>query len=722
MVYFYCISPTTSNDVVRSLVSQLAWTLNGKEIESSIIDMFNDAQPPQSTEPTPEDWLKALLKLCQRVNKVKMVIDALDECRDFGRLLKTLERLKIERGNCVRFLFSSRLNVNVNKVFPESDGVILTVEDTSEDISRYIADEVRSKEEDIECNVEAAKKELINRINLALISFAGGMFKWVALQLAVMFPMDEQTFYPENIQVQLQNIENRTLNKEQSLNNAYGAVYTLNNKPGPYNSRVSMGLYKWLLCCKKALPTEEVVKIIELSLDNDPDFEKLTRNPLSTKVVLHCCSNFVIRSADDTFRFAHLSVEEYLVNYCGVKVEFQPEQCHFFVMKMCLALISTRITRPVSKQKQELVSNLQQRPKGSKEAEMLPQKRASPVERIHDSSFLKYSISYWAYHSRRVPFEIRSNEILYKSFVLGPKLSLSLQWWYSRIKARKFEETIDSQYPRNNAMFLSELPVPDQNLLESCLLMLGAVFDLPEVISNGLRGCGEGIDRQIFARRTPLLVAIYYGSPKSVQYLLDHGANPCLKSSGHGGGTDEGMVFWVTRQGSSHQTKVEERLKVEEILLNNKHSRQAFLNQLERSLMIHPEPLRAMKVLHQAEIETPVFANIIEKQIKTEGLGKLIDFLDCMNDENFDDEMVLGVIHFDSSKTVKRVFEFKRIEKVTELMVQNALKSDDPETFAYFMTEFDPGVSIQKLVIDEKLRRPEIWKIILAVKGSHFVN
>lgn len=102
-----------------------------------------------------------------------------------------------------------------------------------------------------------------------------------------MFPIETQTFLPENIEIQLLNIQNRNVSLEQSLNSAYETVYLMNTKPGAYNKSVFMSLCKWLLCCKTPLPTDEVLKAIELSLDYDPKLQKIRRSPLSEKVVLH---------------------------------------------------------------------------------------------------------------------------------------------------------------------------------------------------------------------------------------------------------------------------------------------------------------------------------------------------------------------------------------------------------------------------------------------------
>jgi hypothetical protein len=175
MIYFYCISPTTQDDVIRSLVAQLAWTLDGATIEQSVVSLFNQAKPPHRTMPTPEDWSETLLKLCQRVSKIIIVIDALDECGDFSSLLVALKKFQDKRLEHVKFVFSSRMNVVVDEVFLGSDGIRLTTEDTSKDMFKYIENEVRSKEENFEYKDETSKRQLSDRIVRLLVDFAGGM-------------------------------------------------------------------------------------------------------------------------------------------------------------------------------------------------------------------------------------------------------------------------------------------------------------------------------------------------------------------------------------------------------------------------------------------------------------------------------------------------------------------------------------------------------------------
>ncbi|KAF5867509.1 putative ankyrin repeat protein [Botrytis fragariae] len=720
MIYFYCISPTTSDNVIRSLVSQLAWTLDGNAIEASIVSMFNDAKPPDPTIPTTDEWSAALLKLCQRVSTVIIVIDALDECVDFSKLLAKLRKLQAKQLDGIKFVFSSRLDVDVDKVFTASEGVILTTEDTLKDMTEYIKSEVKSKEEDIGCNDEKTKRQLMDQIVLVLSNLAGGMFKWVTLQLAIMFPIETQTFLPEDIEIQLLNIKNRNTSLEQSLNSAYETVYLMKTKPGAYSTSVFKSVCKWLLCCKTALRADEVLKVIELSLDHDPKLQRITRSPLSTEVVLHCCSNFVIQNSEGNFRFAHLSVEEYLTNHCAVKVEFQCEECHFFVMKTCLAFMAPKRFESVERIKHEYDVNVRN------------QTRKLGWEFF---TFERYSICYWAYHAKNSVPGRRCREPLYKSFALSAKLSPSLKWWFAQIDAYNYSGSMESQITDVVDEVLGDLPQSNQYPSKSRLRMLGAAFNLPEILENGINNYKEEVDAPLRDGLTPFLVAIRHSSPDSVKYLLDLGANPnrisdtlreCYEYEPpymHDLIPVEDMMYWVApRSRNPQRQKV--RKEVKNVLLNHEKSRNHFLNQLEKRLRegIYLDLSRAMKSFYRASNEVPISAKIFEDSIKTRGLGELAQVLDLMDEETFDEEMVAEIVRHDSCETVKKFFEFKHVDSITEQMVRNAFRSYDSNTITYFMEQLGPGILTREIVIDAVPPYYQVWKVILGVKGIQFVN
>ena len=93
------------------------------------------------------------------------------------------------------------------------------------------------------------------------------------------------------------------------LDTLYAELYdVLSNKPGEYERIVFRNVLSWLLCAQRTLKTTEflaAVSTIPQSGDNV--------GTVSKDLVLKLCNNFVVFDAQlDTFRFAHLSVREFL--------------------------------------------------------------------------------------------------------------------------------------------------------------------------------------------------------------------------------------------------------------------------------------------------------------------------------------------------------------------------------------------------------------------------
>ncbi|KAF7894970.1 hypothetical protein EAF00_006784 [Botryotinia globosa] len=247
---------------------------------------------------------------------------------------------------------------------------------------------------------------------------------------------------------------------------------------------------------------------------------------------------------------------------------------------------------------------------------------------------------------------------------------------------------------------MANLPRSDQPS-KGRLMILGAVFDLPEILENGLKNHKKSMrGYKSFTRKRHRIRFTRYGQTPV-----------------------EDMMYWVNiRNGSSQQ--LEGRLEVENFLLNHEKSRTHFLNQLETHLSTgaHPDPLRALKILYRASNELPISAKIFEYRIKAVGLDELAQVLDLMDEETFDEEMVAGVVRNDSCETVKNVFEFKEVSSITEQIVGSALESIDSKTLAYLIKQFGHDVLTREIVINTKPRSHEVWKVILHLKGIQFVN
>ncbi|KAF7950795.1 uncharacterized protein EAE97_002347 [Botrytis byssoidea] len=244
--------------------------------------------------------------------------------------------------------------------------------------------------------------------------------------------------------------------------------------------------------------------------------------------------------------------------------------------------------------------------------------------------------------------------------------------------------------------------------------MLGAVFNLPEILENKLNKYKIPVDVSSRHGLTPLLVAIRHGSPDSVKYFLDLEADPARISVAHKHRIESGNMG----------KPIADEDMVENVLLNHEKSREHFLRQLERHLRTdaHPDPSRALDILYRASNEVPISAKVFEYRIKTRGLGELAKVLVLMDEDTFDEDMVAEVIRHDSCETVKRLYEFKHINWITEQMVMNALRSFDSNTVAYLVKQFGHHILTRQRVIDAKPRSHQFRKVILDVKGIQFIN
>jgi hypothetical protein len=116
--------------------------------------------------------------------------------------------------------------------------------------------------------------------------------------------------------LQLQNICSYTLDKDilervgklpATLETLYSEHYeTLSNTPGDFGKSILRNVLTWLLCAHSTMRSADFLTAV--SITPNMAFESISREQ-----VLELCNNFVVFDTRlDTFRFAHLSVREFL--------------------------------------------------------------------------------------------------------------------------------------------------------------------------------------------------------------------------------------------------------------------------------------------------------------------------------------------------------------------------------------------------------------------------
>jgi len=93
------------------------------------------------------------------------------------------------------------------------------------------------------------------------------------------------------------------------LDTLYAKLYNvLSNKPGEFKMVIFRNVLSWLLYTQRTLESTEFLAVVSTIPLISKDTVSISRD-----LVLKLCNNFVVFNAQlDTFRFAHLSVREFL--------------------------------------------------------------------------------------------------------------------------------------------------------------------------------------------------------------------------------------------------------------------------------------------------------------------------------------------------------------------------------------------------------------------------
>ena len=163
------------------------------------------------------------------------------------------------------------------------------------------------------------------------------------------------------------------------LEQLYGEIYSeLISDPGDVACSVIQSTLKWLLSAQKTLHTPEFLWAVTIELD-------VPSKNTTKEIILGLCRNLVIHDEDlDTFRFAHLSVREFLEK----KPEFSLVSCNIMATEGCLLQIfnSADCLKGTPALKESITSALED------DSGLSMQSAAG--------QFLAYAIEFWAIHCR----------------------------------------------------------------------------------------------------------------------------------------------------------------------------------------------------------------------------------------------------------------------------------------------------------------------------------
>ncbi|KAH8689133.1 hypothetical protein BGW36DRAFT_466680 [Talaromyces proteolyticus] len=334
--YFYCQKNNAEKErshpeeILRSIASQLI-------ISEDNMRVRNTAQGPILSRITAigkdevqafpiDETTKLILEVIERKNTVFIIVDAIDEVDPLRRheLLLALELIVRQSSRPVRVLVSSRNDGDITSHLENTPNVYISEVDNQDDIRNFVCHSVDKIIEEKRLIRGRVSNELKNRIMDKLIEKGKGMFRWVSLQLESMCDC-RRVKVEEDIEYQLHSLP-------MTLKDSYDIIYQ-NIAMMQFRSRViAERTLKWLFCCQRTLISQELISLVTF------DFP---RQPVVDEILDVCCNLVVLDQQLDIFRFAHLSVREYLES----RPEYSPTSVHSLALETCLKYLVRTMDR-----------------------------------------------------------------------------------------------------------------------------------------------------------------------------------------------------------------------------------------------------------------------------------------------------------------------------------------------------------------------------------------
>lgn len=248
---------------------------------------------------------------------------------------------------------------------------------------------------------------------------------------------------------------------------------------------------QWLLCSHEPLNTETF-----LTLTSSSSYQKAVIE-LSRDALLDLCFNFIVHDAElDVFRFAHLSVREYLES---VEV-YQPETSHAAAAEYCLRLLTFELSLWLGPESHRI---------------------HGAEDRSHrDAQIIRYTHVYWADHLKKSG-NLRFAEplrTLFSKFTIDHQvISPHFSHWAetSQVPHRKEKQFLAGFYGRHQDMISDPVDV----------IFTASVWDFEELMERRITMNPKNLNVRNRREMTALHVACDRASSKVAQLLIEKGVD-----------------------------------------------------------------------------------------------------------------------------------------------------------------------------------------------------
>jgi len=323
----------------------------------------------------------------------------------------------------------------------------------------------------------------------------------------------------------------------ETLTDAYGEIYNRIRKQSRRASQLALNAFRWVQCSYEPLQSETLLDAVTVEVDKSGEFSRNCATLRATDLLKACQNLLILDERLNVFRFAHLSVEEYIeTQQLGV-------DSHTEIAKICLSLVCS------SRSWTDYDLTLTTR-----------------EGRYHDRHLLLYSAVFWPWHLNHCRDDCRILAALCEAFVSEATFQRWIEYHCQRIQTRYSRDTF---WRRSKAlqhegrdilaticvcglgrmlfsisksqfgwMVIIKLNLHNTFIFESVqrgcvdrLLLCASTFgDLgiaQHLLDGGADASAVGDDR-----RTPLHLAVIHRHEALVLQLLDRGANASAVDGG----------------------------------------------------------------------------------------------------------------------------------------------------------------------------------------------
>ena len=712
-VFFYCsrsaAEPERSNPhaVLASILRQLSCVQPGAPILGPVIEKYKrQGEGFKSNGLDLDDSLDLILRLVEDYSMTIVIIDALDECDPSMRqsLLDAFEHILKESADLVKIFVSSRNDQDIVWTLRDYPNMDISSDKNTADIETYVEREVSRLVKTRQLLRNSRAKESMMALIVEQVSIgADGMFRWASLQLDVLRALKRD----EDVRARLGKLPPK-------LEELYLEVYdNLISAQGEVGRSIIDNALKWLLCAKEELHAPAFLQAVAANLENSEE-------DITVESLLDLCNNFVLYDqALDVFRFAHLSVREFLEQ----KLEYKKTSCYSLAAECCLLQIIASSNCPNT---EHLMSD---------EHLLHIREIQKSTESLSDASFLEYANNFWMEYCRLVPLSDRLNDSkfgqIFRSFLSDKQGSASprnawIQWYCSRViternsaASLKLQALLTTNSdPLSRSFFVatcfgfSEILAPcvkdrglsvetkDQGLLLAAMAQQPESFD---VISQTI---------EKWAMTEPLLVHAVRAFDKArLDWLLDKAPDTMITN----------RVFAAVAQDPDHGKMTVLLNRYPDISITEKMIEQAvlFISVNDFTSLVARV---AQPVLTESILSGYRYVFIRETDASIACSQKIVILLDRMKESDLTSGLIESALWWDDKQIIQAILRKGVASLITDdVVVQAAQSGRGPDIFIHVL---QIGGQITERVLDLMASQcdGQAWQVLLEQGYEFIVN